>query len=126
MAVQKKEYPLHPTTEQISEWKATYGHYYRLVKPAEFEYKKNEAGEEVEVETEPEAVCYLKPPSRKDLSYAQRAQQVGGSMKFNEVLLDACFLGGDPRFKTNDVWFISIGGQLAEIIEIKETYLEKL
>lgn len=69
--------------------------------------------------------AYLRSPDRKTLSFAS---SIGAKdpMKFNEILLNNCWLGGDEEIKTNDSLFISASSKLAEIIEIKEATLEKL
>ncbi len=70
-------------------------------------------------------VCYVKSPDRKTLSYATVAGQKD-PLKFNEVLLENCWLDGDEEIKTNDSLFMSVSGQLAEIIELKEATIKKL
>lgn len=102
----KDKYPVKPTPEQIQEWKDIHGTVYKI-----------------DVE---DKVCYLKPPDRKTLEYAQIANKNGGGMKFNEALLNNCWLGGDPEIKTDDAYFLGVGGVLAEIIDIKEAKLEKI
>lgn len=70
-------------------------------------------------------IAYIKSPNRKTLSYAST---VGAKepMKFNEIILNECWLGGDEEIKTDDELFLSASGQLAKIIEVKEAELEKL
>jgi len=69
--------------------------------------------------------CFLKQPNRKDLS---RATAVGGNdaIKFNEILLEACFIGGDESFKTDDSKFFAIGPVLADLIKFEEAEVKKL
>lgn len=93
------------TKEQIEELKAKHGKLYRI---------KLEDGEQ----------CWLKAPDRKALSYASRAG-AQDPMKFNEVILDQCWLCGDEQIKTDDMLFLSASGQLAGIIEVKQAELEK-
>jgi len=93
------------TEEQIAEWKEKYGEVYKL-----------------KVE---DAVCYLKEPDRKTLSYATTVGQKD-PMKFNEIMLNSCWLGGDEIIKTKDSYFLSASTKLAELIQIKEATLEKL
>lgn len=91
--------------EQIQQWKSKHGEIFRL---------KVEDKE-----------CYLKKPSRKALGYATVASK-DNPLKFNEVILNECWLGGDEEIRTNDDLFLSVSGKLSEIIEIKEAELEKL
>lgn len=67
-------------------------------------------------------ICYLRTPDRKTLSYAA---SVGSKdvIKFNEILLNSCWLGGSEEIKTNDTLFLSASGKLAELIEVKEAEL---
>jgi len=69
--------------------------------------------------------CYLKKPSRKALGYASMAGK-DNPLKFNEVMLNDCWLGGDEEIKTNDDLFLSVSPKLTELIEVKEAELEKL
>lgn len=93
------------TPSQIQEWKAKHGDIFKI--------------------TVEDKECYLKAPDRKALSYAA---SIGTKdpMKFNEVLLKNCWLGGDDDIKTDDVYFLSASQKLAELIQIKEAVLEKL
>jgi len=91
--------------EQIEKWKAEHGEISRITV----------AGK----------ACYLKQPSRKALGYASVAGK-SNPLKFNEVLLNDCWLAGDEEIKTNDTLFLSISSKLAELIEVKEAELEKL
>lgn len=47
-------------------------------------------------------------------------------MKYNEFLLNNCWLEGDEIIKTDDALFLGVSAQLAEIIEMKEATLKKL
>lgn len=145
MADTKEKYPKNPTPEQIAEWKNLYGSVHRLIFEPEYEMQsvrrraetqeeidlygsesETAVEDEVEVEVYPEAICYLKSPSRKDLAYAQQAAVTGGQFAFNSAMLNNCFIGGDPIVKTKDSYFLGAGPHIAEIIEIKECKLEKL
>jgi hypothetical protein len=93
------------TPEQIAEWKA-----------------KNKDVFAITVDGH---VAYLKSPDRKTMSYAS----VGGAkdpIKFNEILLKGCWLGGSAEIQTDDDLFFAAGGKLAEIIQVKEAELVKL
>ncbi|MCZ2140945.1 MAG: hypothetical protein LC096_06085, partial [Bacteroidia bacterium] len=47
-------------------------------------------------------------------------------LKFNEILLNDCWLGGDEAFKTEDSLFVALGSKLVDLIEIKEVEMVKL
>lgn len=93
------------TKEQIAEWKDKYGEVYKL------------AIEDKE--------CYLREPDRKTLSYATSVGQKD-PMKFNEIMLSSCWLGGDDDIKTRDSYFLAASSKLADLIQVKEAILEKL
>lgn len=68
---------------------------------------------------------YLKKPDRAILS---AAAVIGKQdpMKYNEILLDNCWLGGDSEIKTDDALFLGVSAKLGELIEVKEADLKKL
>ena len=70
-------------------------------------------------------VAYLKKPSRKAISYASVAGKTD-PIKFNEAILNDCFIGGSEAVKTDDSLFLGVSAKLAELIEVKEAELEKL
>lgn len=70
-------------------------------------------------------VAYFKKPDRKILSFATAAGSKD-PIKFNEVLMNNCFIGGSEEVKTDDSLFLSASSKLAELIEIKEAELVKL
>jgi hypothetical protein len=91
------------TPEQIAQWKAEHGEFFHI-----------------EVE---DKICYLKKPDRKTLSFAS---QVGNDpMKFNEVILKNCWLGGDLEMQTNDSYFLAVSSKLDQVIEFKKAELVK-
>ncbi len=47
-------------------------------------------------------------------------------MKYNEVLLENCWLDGDEEIKKDDSLFLGVSSHLAEIIEIKTAEIKKL
>lgn len=69
--------------------------------------------------------AYLKKPDRKTLSYAS---SVGAKdpIKFNEILLNGCWVAGDERIKTDDSLFLSASQVLGTLVEVKEATLVKL
>lgn len=93
------------TQEQIDAWKKQFGDVFK-----------------VDIDGH---IGYLKMPDRKTLSYANT---IGDKdpLKFNEMVLNAAWLGGDEAIKTNDSLFISVGPALAQIIKAKDAELTKL
>ena len=91
--------------QKIAEWKEAYGDVYR-----------------VEVDGH---VAYLKKPTRKALGAAAVIGKTD-PMKYNEVLLNNCWIEGDEVIKKDDALFLGVSAQLAEIIEVKEATLKKL
>lgn len=91
--------------KKIATWKEQYGNVYQV-----------EVGGHV---------AYLKKPSRKTLGAAAVLGKAD-PMKYNEVLLNNCWIEGDETIKTDDSLFLGVSAQLAEIIEIKEATLKKL
>jgi hypothetical protein len=69
--------------------------------------------------------AYLKKPTRQDISFATAAA-VDGPLKFNEALLNACWLGGDEAIKTDDDLFISAGKVVGKLVTVKSAELVKL
>lgn len=91
------------TPEQLAAWKTQYGEFFGIV-----------------IE---DKVCYLKKPDRKALSFAS---QVGSDpMKFNEVILKNCWIGGDEEILTNDSLFLAASSKLDQVIEFKKAELVK-
>lgn len=93
------------TEEQIAEWKKQYGEVWAAVCDGH--------------------VAYLKKPSRKALSYASVAGKEN-PLKFNELLLNDCWIAGSEEIKTNDSLFLGVSAKMAELVEIKEAELGKL
>lgn len=93
------------TQKTIEQWKAQHGEIFQI-----------KVGDKV---------CYLKQPSRKALSYASTLI-TKDPIKFNELILNDCWLAGDEEIKNNDSYFLAAASKLAEIIEVKEAELVKL
>lgn len=93
------------TTEQIEAWKKKHGSIFKV-----------EVGDKV---------GYLRKPDRKALSAAAVIGH-GNSVKYNEVLINNCWLGGDEEIREDDDYFLGVSNQLASIIEIKEAKIKKL
>jgi len=91
--------------EQIAAWKKKYGSVFRI------RVEDKEA--------------YLRPPTRRDISYATTAGQ-SDPIAFNEMILKNCWLGGDEEIMNDDAYFLAASSQLDKLIEIKTATLEKL
>lgn len=93
------------TAGQVGEWKEKHGDVYEV--------------------TIDGYVCYLRKPNRKELSYASTAGR-NDPLKFNEVILNQCWLDGDEEIKTDDALFLGVSGQIAQLVEVKEAEIKKL
>lgn len=93
------------TKEQIESWKKKHGDVF-----------------EVNVDGR---TAYLKKPDRKVLGAASVLGK-DDPMKYNETLLENCWLGGDEEIKTDDSLFLGVSSVLAEIIEIKKAEIKKI
>lgn len=93
------------SAEQIASWKQQHKHVYEL-----------------KVE---DAICYLRKPSRQELSGAT-VLAASDPMKFNETLLNDCWLGGAEVIKNDDDYFLSASGLLGDLIETKAAELKKI
>lgn len=68
-------------------------------------------------------VAYLKRPSRQALSAAAVVGK-NDPMKYNEILLNNCWLDGDEEIKTDDSLFLGVSAKLGELVEVKEAELK--
>jgi hypothetical protein len=68
--------------------------------------------------------AYLKKPGRNELSYAATVGKE--PMKFNQTILEGCWLAGDEEIKTNDELFFGACEVLDHIIETAEASIKKL
>lgn len=85
---------------------------------------KSKHGEVFEIDVDGHK-AYLKKPDRKTLSYASSVASKD-PIKFNEILLNGCWLAGDDRIKTDDSLFLSASQVLGTLVEVKEASLVKL
>lgn len=93
------------TPDQIQAWKDKYGQIFGIVVDGH--------------------IAYLRKPDRRILGFASTAGKTN-NVKFNETLLNNCFIGGSELIKTDDDYFMGACTQLAEIINVKEAELVKL
>ncbi|MEI6683429.1 MAG: hypothetical protein WCO44_12405 [Bacteroidota bacterium] len=70
-------------------------------------------------------ICYLKEPDRKILGYASVAGKTD-PLKFNEVIMNSCFIGGSELIKTDLGMFLGASSVIANIIQVKEAELVNL
>ena len=93
------------TVAEIDEWKKRHGDIYAIKVDGH--------------------VCYLRKPTRRDLSFASSAGKKD-PLKFNETLLRDCWLGGSEAIRCDDDKFMGASGVLDKIIPDAEAELEKL
>ena len=93
------------TVAEIDEWKKRHGDIYAIKVDGH--------------------VCYLRKPTRRDLSFASSAGKKD-PLKFNETLLRDCWLGGSDAIRRDDDKFMGASGVLDKIIPDAEAELEKL
>jgi hypothetical protein len=93
------------TKEQIAEWQKKHGKVFCI-----------KVGDKI---------CYLKKPSRKTIGYASVAGKEN-PVKFNEVFLKDCWLGGDEEIQTDDELFLSVSPKLSELLSYREAELVEL
>lgn len=72
-----------------------------------------------------EYTCYMRKPDRKQLSLAMRLSQKD-PLKFNESIINGCWLAGDEEIKTDDELFMAVSTRLDELINYKEAEIKKL
>ncbi len=105
VAANKTVAPDRVSPEQIEVWKAEYKDIFKI-----------------SVEGR---VGYLKKPGRKAIGYAS-SFGTKDPMKFNEVILNDSWLGGDEELRTDDELFMAVASKLGELVVFKTAELEKL
>lgn len=115
--------------DKIAGWKKKYGNVYAysVRDYSDAQKARKDAGESLEGE-EPqgdEKRCYLHAPDRKSLSAAAVLGK-NDPLKYNEILLNNCWIEGDTDIREDNSYFLGISGVLAEIIEVREGHLKKL
>ena len=94
-----------PTPEEIAALKAKHGDIFKLV-----------VGDKCAI---------MKTPDRKILSFATKSAEKD-PLGFNEAILKNCFVAGDTEIRDDNAYFLGASQKLSELIEIKESSLEKL
>ena len=128
----------NPTQEQIEKWKSLYGDIHTLEIECKFKTadgeefdERSDAEEHVEdfkedmrtIEVTGKKVAYLKTPSRKVIGMAQ---SIAGkdTIKFGEIIMKNCWLGGNEEIQTDDSLFLSANAVLGNIIKLKTASLK--
>lgn len=71
--------------------------------------------------------CYFRKPTRQELSYATVASnQMKDTVKYSEVLMNSCFLGGDRDIIDNDEYFLGAAPVIEALSEAKVGEIKKL
>jgi hypothetical protein len=94
-----------PTAEQIAEWKKQHpeGVFHVPIEDKE---------------------CYMHFPDLNTLKFAvQEAKK--SAMGFNRVIIDNCWIDGDPEIKADDRYYLALCTALDEIVEIPEYTVTK-
>lgn len=146
----KKENITNPTAEDVAGWEKLYGKVQILEietsfktfdgqtfeekedaedHVAEFVAPEGDTPEDIELKASMLKIeattvrAYLKKPSRKVISMATA---VGGKdpIRFGELILENCWLGGDEQIKTNDDLFLAANAILGNLIKIKTATLK--
>lgn len=69
--------------------------------------------------------AYIKKPGRKELAAATTAGKKD-PFKFNDSILNNCWLAGDQEIKTHDELYLGACNVLDEVIEFKQAEVKKL
>jgi hypothetical protein len=93
------------TPEQIEMWKKLYGDVFEV--------------------TAADRVAYLKRPDRKTMAAGATVGETD-PIRFNEILLENCWLGGDEEIKTNDRYFLMVIPQLDVLVSFGVATIKKL
>lgn len=99
-----------------------------IVSEGQIDVWKKKYGEVFELEVKGH-YGYVKKPGRKDLSYATVSAGVGNSIdaiKFAELILQTCWLGGSDAIKDDDELFLSVVPTLEELTKRAEASIKKL
>lgn len=133
-----KENISNPTPEQVEAWKKLYGDVHILTVELKFKTadgeefdERSDAETHVEdfkedmraIEVTEKKVAYLKTPGRKVIGMAN-AVAGKDTIKFGEIVMKNCWLGGDEEIQSDDVLFISANAVLGNIIKLKTAELK--
>ncbi len=102
---EQKEMVGEATPEQIAMWKNLHGKVWEV--------------------RSKDSVCYLKRPHRNVVS---AASSLGAKdpIKFAEMMIANCWLGGDERIKTDDAKFFGLSKKLDMLLQVEEASVKEL
>ena len=100
----KKELKGQVSQDQLDKWKKEVGHVW-----------------EVTIE---ESVCYLKKASRATLRAALTFLEKD-KIKYMEIIVENCWLGGDENIKKEDDYFYGLMGVVPKLVEAKDAVIKK-
>ncbi len=92
--------------------------------PEQIEAWKKQYGTVIQVTTDA-AIGYFKKASRATLRAALSFLEKD-KIKYGEILVENCFIGGDERFKNDDEHFFSLTELLPLLTESKDAEVKKL
>ena len=67
----------------------------------------------------------LKRPDRQTLKVAEAVGKED-AMRYSEIVLENCWLGGDEEIKTNDLYFLEVLPTLEELVDYGRAEIKKL
>lgn len=100
----KKELTGKVSQEQIDKWKKEVGHVWEV--------------------TVGDSVCYLKKASRATLRAALTFVEKD-KIKYMEIIVENCWLGGDENIKKEDDSFYGLMAVVPELVEAKDADIKK-
>ncbi len=95
-----------PSQEQIETWKRQFGDVFKL-------------------DVEGGFTCYLKKPTRRIYSMAL-SQGQKSPMRFNEIIINNCWIDGDEQIREDDDLFYAACGQIDVLIPEVAADIKKL
>lgn len=71
--------------------------------------------------------AYFRKPTRQEMSYAAvSSNQMKDAIKYTEVLMRSCFLGGDIEILEKDEYFLGAAPVIDALTEVKSGEIKKL
>jgi hypothetical protein len=70
-------------------------------------------------------VGYFKRPDRNTIKAATAISAQDGH-KANEIVLENCWLGGDPEIKTNDLYYMEVAPIIPKLFDFGKAEIKKL
>jgi len=110
---------------QINQWKVLHGEVFECVVGDKIlvEKKINDQTIKELVWEENAKRCYLRKPTRAELSYSMTLGH--NPLKSDEVLLQGCWIDGDMEIQTNDEYFLAARLYMGNLVNKKEAELKK-